>query len=352
MKFANLFKFTILLVLVAFSLNRTEKKKSEANSESKSQSKSNSKSEAKMARQFTVNIFVDQDKNASVEPSVAVIDAKNVKVVKTEELQRNLPLTFTKLNDDLKNLLNQNNGQYSLAYRKLSTFNSQEVNKEGKIITTSFRKSPTEFSTLKIQFEFDPEWEIITDLEVNDLISWLNRNRQDIIDRINALKTLAIQYLVNYKTNTDNASAAASGAASIDAQIASLNQVAKQKQDELKLADTQANEKERTISSDQASIESLSQQLTSSKQKLDSLDAQIVAKDNILSQLNANLADKSMSAASFESSMNAKKIAFNNVIDNLKTEAPLERSLDTAFNVLDTQGTDKVEALLRTIFPK
>jgi hypothetical protein len=351
MKFANLFKTTILMMLVASCLSRTDRKKSETKSESKSKS-SASKSESKMARQFTVKIFVDQDKNASVQPSEGVIDAKNVKVPKTEENQRSFPITFTRLNDDLKNLMNEKNGQYSLPYRKCFTFTSQQVNKEGKIITTQIQKSSTEFFHLKIQFEYDPEWEVITDTELNDLVSWMNRNKEDYISKINSLKTLAMKYANDYKTFTDNANAASKGASDIEAQIKKLTEDIKTMQTDLVATNSQIDEKERLIAADQTSIDNFSQLLIDSSKKMESLDSQIAAKDSMISQLNANLAQTDSTANSFESIKNAKKTAFDNVIANLKTDAPKETSLDNAFNILDTQGWAKVEELLKAIFPK
>lgn len=339
MKFVNQIKLLVIAVLITACITRTEKKKSKTKND--------------MARQFTVKIFVDPDTNASAQASIGTIDAKTIKVPKNEEV-RALNIKFTTINNDLKSLLTESNGNYYLSYRRLnSDFTVVPVNSAGRTISVQIQKTNAEFHILKFQFEYDPEWEVITEAEVLDVVSWLNRNRVDRRNAITALKTLALQYASEYKTQTENLAASSKGAAAIDAQIATTTKLAESKEAELKQASDNLAEIEKKILAANTNIDRISGLLSNSKKSIDHIDSQISLKTQSINELTTKLSSGKVSAQSFKTTQDNNEASFKNAIGTLKTEAPSSSTtLDTAFTVLKDSGSKKVEELLRQVFPK
>ena len=341
MKLVNQVKLLILSSLICLCLTRTERKKTKTDTNNK------------MARQLTVQLFLNADKNPSVQPSVGTIDAKTIKVPKNEEV-RGLNIKFTTLNDDLKALLTENTGNFYLSYRRLSSeFQVLPNNSAGRIITVLFQKSSNEFHNLKIQFEYDPEWEVITEQEVFEVVSWLNRNRIQRINAVTALKTLAFQSASEYKTQSATAEAATKGAKAIDAQIEATQKLIVSKEAELAENNNKLAELEKSILTKNTQINTLSDDLIKSKKTMDHIDSQIILKLKALQELSAELSTGNVSAQTYKTSMENQEASFKAGISILSAEAPSSSSeLNKAFDILKESGSKIVEELFGKTFPK
>ena len=297
------------------SLKRAEKAQTRKAAMKKAEKKI---SKSLMARIFTVSIFVGNDSLFSV----ATFDAKDVKVPKNGKA-RGLYFNFTsgaQIQPSLNALLVPSaNGTY-LPYRSLAaSFVFESPAAQGKYLSTTMQLGQ-DFKNIKIQFEYDPEWDTITNDELTILVRWLNNLRLLSIDYVNQLKSAASQSAINYYSNKVSYDAALKGAQGIQDQINSTN---------IHIAAIKANMtiNENTIKNIKASI-SVKEQLLASLSKNQTIAVNTVSQDDqyiasqksIYSNLQLQKTSNVTDATGFKTTMDLNIDTYDDLVNLVKEE--------------------------------
>ena len=299
------------------SLKRAEKAQTRKVAMKKAEKKI---SKSLMARIFTVSIFVGTDSLFSV----ASFDAKDIKKPIDGKV-RGVYLTFAsgaQIQPSLKALLvpvPTSNGNY-LPYRSLAAaFVFESPAAQGKYLSTTIQLGG-DFKNIKIQFEYDPDWEVISNDEISTLVGWLNNLRIERMTLVNQLKGAALQSANAYYTNKVSYDAAVKGAQGIDDQIVSSNkQIAALKADMTK-NDDEIKTVKASISVKEILLASLSKSQTDANSNVTQDDLYITSESSVLTNLQLQKSSGVTDATGFQNTMDQSKDAFVQKVNEVKEE--------------------------------
>lgn len=261
-----------------------------------------------MARLFNVSILVGQETVASI----ASFDAKDIKKPIDGKVRGVYLTFFTAVQPSLKALLVAVTGttvQY-LPYRSLaSPFGYESPAASGKIISTTMQAG-TAFTNIRIQFQYDPDWDIISSEEINTLVGWLNTLRIDRITLVKQLKGGSSDAANAYYTSKASYDAALKGAAGIDslitkstADIAALKSDLSKNDDAMKALQVQ-------ISAKDANLIILSKSQTDAT-FIVSQDDQFISDSNSTMVILIQQQTDGKDTSGFQNTMDQNKAAFN-----------------------------------------
>ena len=273
-----------------------------------------------MARIFKVSIFVGSE----TLNSTASFDAKDIKKPIDGKV-RGVYLTFnnnTIIQPSLKALLvavPSTTGQY-LPYRSLAaSFKFESPAAQGKIISTTIQLGNV-FQNIRIQFEYDPDWEVISSDEATTLIGWFNTLRIARIALVNQLKVAALQSGNAYYTSKVSYDAALKGAQGIDDQIkVSTIQTAALKAEIAKNDETLKALKDQ-VTAKEASINALSKSQTGAVSRVSQDDQYISAQNATLNTLKLQKSSGVTDASAFQATMDQSKDAFVLIVNTIREE--------------------------------
>jgi hypothetical protein len=338
---------TLSLLSLCFTIENVEKtERTEKSSSTVKRARTGVQS--KMARVFSLSFYV----GTSTEASIGSIDAKTIKAPKDENT-RGIEITFTKINEDIKPLLYQVGSKWYLPYRKLAqAFQIQEINNGGKLLTSEVLASKDHLYALRVQFEFDAEWEVITDAELNTLVTWMNKNRTDRRSIVGSLKILALQYAGEYKSATEAARAADSGIEAVTAQIAASTKLISETETLKKTTEDSLVLLIKSIEQQQLVIDRLGASLVTSKKQLDLYDSMIIEKQKSNFRLSTDAGTGKTNAGTYNAAMDKAETGFRNGIANLQVEVGnpelrLAQATNKLFNDKDLAGCN---TLIRQVF--
>jgi hypothetical protein len=277
-------------------------------------------SKSLMARIFTVQIFVESETTATI----ATFDAKEIKKP-IDGRVRGLYLTLSPsavIQPSLKSLLVAvpNTTTYYLPYRSFpSAFTMTTPAGQGFYISSTIQLG-TAFKSIKIQFEYDVDWDVITSEELNTLIGWLNTLRVDRMTVVSQLKASALQYANGYYTNKNSYEAALKGVAGLDAQIAKSNVQVIALTGEIAANDETIKSLLSQIAAKEQTLAALKQQQTDAIGKVSQDDQLITAQTESFKTLGLQKSSGVADTSAFQNQMNNNKDGFISTLNSLKEE--------------------------------
>jgi len=275
-----------------------------------------------MARIFTVSIFVETE----TKPTVATFDAKDVKKAvegKIRGLYLNIQDAVTNFQASLKSLLVPITGatnQFYLPYRSIpSPISLTTPSGQGSYLSLQLQQGDKFFS-IKIVFEYDTDWEVITPEELTTLAGWLNSLRVDRINTVSGLKATAIQYANDYITNKNSLEAAQKGVAGLEAQITTSNTAITTLQKEMADNDAAIKTLLAQIATKEQNLILLKNQQTTAMGNVSQDDQQLAAQTQTLKTLTLQKDSGVADTSAFQNQMNINKDGFTSTLNALREE--------------------------------
>lgn len=215
--------------------------------------------------------------------------------------------------DSIKTVFSNIKNKYYLSYRSLTNrFEGHSIEGEGKSISTTFSSDLGENSTshsIKIQFTYDPEWNVISDGDFNKLLDWLNSNRIQRINYIRSLKEQINQEANHYHTNKTNSDLSKKNKEEVAKKITELKDKAKRikeendkKKEELNKTFDSIHKNGEKINQIKGELSDLESDLAQLKGKLDS---QMAFLKNLVAAKSTNNENKEKYASDAKNAMDA-----------------------------------------------
>jgi len=263
---------------------------------------------------------------------------------------KGLFIQFTTITDALKALLVVSGTYYYISYRQLLTsFDSAGTDFGGKYLIVSL-SSDTVYS-IRINFEYDPNWTIIEDSEVIQVLSWLNNARSSRQSLISGYKRDAQTFANDYYTNYQSLTAAQGGLAAIDARITAANTEIATYTTNQTAAQTQSSTLATQISTKEAELLALQTTLTQTNTDINTKTAEIAACNTAITTLQAQKDGKDAGVQTYSSQMSTAASNLRTYFTNLATECPKDTTAITAAQTAILTNNDKttMDAQLATI---
>ena len=275
---------------------------------------------ALMARIFTVSIFTGPDTKATV----ATFDAKDIKKPVDGKI-RGLYLTVTDPKQIQASLLNflvpiTGTNVYYLPYRSIPTpIKFDTPAGVGYFISLSFQVG-TVFTPIKIVFEYDPDWETISAVELTTLVGWLEIVRVNRLTTVANLKASTISNASSYSTAKQSYEAALKGAAGLDAQIVAANAQIVTLSASIKTNDDTIKTVTSQILISEQNLINLNNQQTTASAQVKQLDQLLQANTESLKVLQLQKDSGETDTATFQNQMNLNKSGFESTLTSIKEE--------------------------------
>jgi len=270
-----------------------------------------------MCKNYAVTVQIDND---TANLSKGTITGTMMKTP-TGDQTKGLFIKFDTVTDALKACVVASGEFYYLSYRQLLTpFDSAGTDFGGKYLTVSH--SCTTVMSIRINFEFDPNWTIIEDSEVIQILSWLNSARSARIALIAGFKRDAQTFANDYYTNSQSLTAAQQGLTGIDARITASNAEITKYTAQKAADETSAATLATQIATKENELLTLQNTLTQTNTDINTKTAEITACNNAITTLQAQKDGKDAGVRTYKDQMDS---ASNNLVTyfaNLKTECP------------------------------
>ena len=284
---------------------------------------------------FDVKIVFDQQ-----EPIDAQFNAKVLKLPSGDN-QRGWTFTIPSPSEEVKSHFLHSEEEYYLPYRSLTNaFTGNMIVGEGKSISTTFsadlKSDSVETHSLKIQFQYDAEWDVVPDADFNKIVGWLNFNRVERINYVKSLKAALSLAAANYVTNMTNSALVGKSKAEVDGKIAELRQKVGDFKSDLTNATTQYNESLEQIRGNENEIQGLKKVLSDNEGKLTQLFGDLNSQKEILNDLQTAKETNTFNADKFANNAKNALQAISGLITVYKPEAAADGwYLDKAFSDLE-----------------
>lgn len=325
-------KITIILVLfslIALSVSRTEKKKKKL---SAAKAAASAKKRVKMPRIFDVKVFV----NDATNPTSATLDAKPIKQAAQSAAnlavkQYGLHLKTASVTPEFQAISFKNAEEYFIPYRYMFgqfTINTSQVQAKSISCTISVETAgKTTTHLVKIQFDYDPEWEIVTDSDLTTLVDWINTAKSKARLSLNEDKEEVSKYANEYINNKNSFEAASKN---ID-EVNNLITTYENKDKDLQTQNEGFKSQYKTLLAQLSTAET---ELIALKTNENNLITQVNNQGNLLKQLNSQLSvlksddlSSSDNIKTLEGELNAIKQNFESAIAVLVPEAAETKNL-------------------------
>ena len=272
---------------------------------------------------FDVNITIDSN------PSFpATFNAKLIKLPVDDSL-RGWVFAISKPSDLVKSIFIESGDDHYLAYRSLtSTFQGNNIIGDGKsisvIYSSDLKDGVAETHSIKVQFEYDADWDVITDLEFNNVLNWLNANKVARSNYVSALKQSLSAAASFYVTNSTNSALAGKSWAEITAKIQDLRKQIDGLNKDTLSSQSQINDTRSRIAANEDLLQAMNKDLSDQTGKLVQLSGQLGSQKETLVSLKNSKDTGLYNKDSFD---NAAKVALQNIaglIGNYRAECVVD----------------------------
>jgi predicted nucleic acid-binding Zn-ribbon protein len=330
MKFTKAIILLAIIAIAACAENDRSERKAGASLKAKA------KITSQMCKNYIVTVQIDND---TANLSSGTITGTTMKTP-TGDQTKGLFLKFTTITDALKALLVVSGDSYYLSYRQLLTsFDSAGTDFGGKYLTVSL--SADKVYSIRINFEYDPQWTIIEDSEVIQILSWLNTARSSRQALISGYKRDAQTFANDYYTNSQSLTAAQSGIAGIEARITAANTEISGYTTQKAADEKSASDLATQIATKEAELLTLQNTLSTTNSDINTKSAEITACNNAIISLQAQKDGKDAGVATYKTQMDT---ASNNLVTyfaNLSTECPKDTDNIAAAKTAILTNNDK-----------
>jgi hypothetical protein len=311
-------KFTKTIILLAIIAIATCAENDRSERKAGASLKAKSKVSSQMCKNYKVTVQIDNDAAALSSGTITGTFMKTP----TGDQTKGLFIKFDTITDALKACTVVSTDYYYISYRQLLTpFDSAGTDFGGKYLTVSHNCADKVVS-LRINFEFDPNWTIIEDAEVIQILSWINSARSSRQALIAGYKRDAQTFANDYYTNSQSLTAAQQGIAGIttriDASNAEITKYTTQKASD----DAAATDLGTQIATKEAELLALQNTLTQTNTDINTKSAEITACNTAITTLTAQKDGKDAGVRTYKDSMDTAANNLRTYFSNLTTECP------------------------------
>jgi DNA repair exonuclease SbcCD ATPase subunit len=330
MKFVNL--FVVALCLSCFALAKKKRK-------------------SLMARQFNVKIYVDSAKTFSE----GTLDAKDVKIPPEGDKKKGIHFAIKTLDDSLKNLIVDSSiaGLKYIPYRILSVeFTGEMPEKSAKSLSAIVLRDGKTY-TVRLEFEYDAEWDVITNQELTNLITWLNTNRANRQSEILTLKTNLKKQGTEYNELVNSLNSAKGGSEAVGKKIKeNIESITKLDADNKSL-DDQLVESQKAISDKSIALKAANDAVMNSENKIAEYKQQIESLKKTIENLKQSVNDKASAIQNANSRLSSSEKTLRTKLSEIREEYGKDASkLDSVItDLIDNKNLDNALKTLRSLYP-
>ena len=143
------------------------------------------------------------------------------------------------------------------------------------IFSTDVQSQESKAYSLQIQFQYDPDWEVIPSADFNKILGWLNFNRVERINYVKSLKEKILIQALEYTTNLIKSETSGQDKSKLDSKISEIS--------------AQVSSLRSSSSSSQVSSTSLQASLLNGEKEVQTLKSDLSSLEGQLTQLNGKL---------------------------------------------------------------
>jgi len=289
-----------------------------------------------MCKNYVVTVQIDND---TTNLSKGTITGTHLKSP-TGDQTKGLFIKFDTITDALKALAVASGDYYYLSYRQLlTTFDSAGTDFGGKYLTTSLQGS--QVYSIRINFEYDPNWTIIEDSEVIQILTWINTARSSRQSLIIGYKRDAQTFANDYYTNSQSLTAAQSGLTGIETRITAATAEIATYTTQKSTDEASATSVQASITTKEAELLTLTNTLATTETDINTKTSEIAACNSAIATLTAQKDGKDSSVLTYQTQMTNAENNLKTYFDNLSTECPKDTTTVTAAKTAILTNNDK-----------